>query len=73
MRQDAAAKVRLDFVRHEGGQFATSRFQIFQERRPVFLCRSVKQSRFRTMARARAHTHERVVVTACRWLPANCI
>jgi hypothetical protein len=44
--EDATTKVSPELVKHEGRQFATSRFQIGQERRPLFLYRSIKQSRF---------------------------
>jgi hypothetical protein len=64
--EDATTKESLELVKHEGGQFAASRFQIRQERRPVFLYRSVEQSRFGTMALVR--TRGRVSVTACYWL-----
>jgi hypothetical protein len=40
--EDATTKVGLELVKHEGRQFAASRFEIRQERRPVFLYRSVK-------------------------------
>jgi len=33
-------------IKHEGGQFAASRFQIRQECRPVFLNGSEEQGRF---------------------------
>jgi hypothetical protein len=66
--EDATTKVSLELVKHEGRQFAASRFQIRQERRPVFLYGSIKQSRFGTMARVRACTDGRVGVTACCWL-----
>jgi hypothetical protein len=68
VRENATTKVSLELVKHEGGQFAASRFKIRQERRPVFLYRSTKQSRFATMARLRACTDGRVGVTACCWL-----
>jgi hypothetical protein len=64
--EDATTKVGLEFVEHEGGQFAASCFQIRQKRRPLFLYRSVKQSRFGAMALVRARG--RVGVTACCWL-----
>jgi len=60
---NATAKIGLELVKHEGGQFAAFRFQISQERRQVFLYRSVKQSRFGTMTLVRAC--DRVGVTAC--------
>jgi hypothetical protein len=66
--EDATTKESLELVKHEGGQLATSRFQIGQERRPVLLYRSIKQSRFGAMARVRACTDGRVGVTACCWL-----
>ena len=66
MNRNATTKVSLELVKHEGGQFAASRFQIRQERRQVFLYRSVKQSRFGTMTLVRAR--DRVGVTACCWL-----
>jgi hypothetical protein len=68
MNWNATTKVSLELVKHEGGQFAAARFQIGQERRPMFLYRSIKQSRFGTMARVRACTDGRVGVTACCWL-----
>jgi len=68
VNRNATTKVRLELVKHEGGQFATARFQIGQKRRPVFLYRPIKQSRFGTMARVRACTDRRVGVTACCWL-----
>jgi hypothetical protein len=66
VREDATTKVVLELVKHEGGQFAASHFQIRQERRPVFLYRSVKQDRFGAVALVRAR--DRVGVTACCWL-----
>jgi hypothetical protein len=63
---NAATKVSLELVKHEGGQFAASRFQIHQERRPVFLYRSEKQGRLAAVALVRAR--DRVGVTACCWL-----
>jgi hypothetical protein len=42
MNWNAATKVGLELVKHEGGQFAASRFQIGQERCPVFLYGFVK-------------------------------
>jgi hypothetical protein len=68
MNRNATTKVSLELVKHEGGQFAAARFQIREERRPVFLYRSVKQGGFGAMARVRARTDGRVGVTACRWL-----
>jgi hypothetical protein len=68
VNRNATTKVRLDLVKHEGGQLAASRFQICQERRPVFLYSSIKQSRFRAMARVRACTDGRLGVTARCWL-----
>jgi hypothetical protein len=65
---NATTKVSLELVKHEGGQFAASRFQIRQKRRQVILYRSVKQSRFGTMALVRACGRNRVGVTACCWL-----
>ena len=66
VHEDAATKVRLELVKHEGGQFAASCFQVGQERRPVFLYRSVEQSCFWAMAFVCAR--DRVGVTACCWL-----
>jgi hypothetical protein len=68
VHEDATTKVCLELVKHEGGQFAAPRFQIGQERRPVFLYRSIKQSRFGAMALVRACTDGRARVTACCWL-----
>ena len=68
MNRNATTKVSLELVKHEGGQFATSRFQIGQERRPVFLYRSVKEGRFGAVALVRDRARERVGVTACSWL-----
>jgi hypothetical protein len=68
VRKDATAKVSLELVKHEGRQLAASRFEIRQERRPVFLYRSIKRSRFGAMARVRACTDGRVGVTARCWL-----
>jgi hypothetical protein len=65
MNRNATTKVSLELVKQEGGQFAASSFQIRQERRPVFLYRSIKQSRFGAMARVRASTDGPVGVTAC--------
>jgi len=42
MNRNATTKVSLELVKHEGGQFAVPCFQVGQERRPVFLYRSVK-------------------------------
>ena len=67
VNRNATTKVSLELVKHEGGQFAAARFQICQERRPMFLYRSVEQSRFGAMARVRACTDGRVGVTACCW------
>ena len=67
MNRNAATKVRLELVKHESGQFAASRFQVCQERRPVLLDRSIEQSRFGTMARVRACTRGRMGVTARCW------
>jgi hypothetical protein len=39
---NATAKIGLELVKHEGGQFAASRFQIRQERRQVILYGSVE-------------------------------
>ena len=66
--EDAATKVSLELVKHEGRQFAASRFKIRQERRPVFLYRSEKQGRFGAMAFVRGRARGRVSVTACSWL-----
>jgi len=68
MNWNATAKVCLEFVKHEGGQFAASRFHLGQERRPVFLYRSEKQGRFGAMAFVRGRARGRVSVTACCWL-----
>ena len=68
MNRDTATKVSLELVKHKGRQFAASRFQIYQERRPVFLDRSVKQRCLGTMARVRACTRGRVGVTGRCWL-----
>jgi hypothetical protein len=68
MNRYATTKVGLELVKHEGGQFAGPRFQIRQERRPVFLYRPIEQSRFGTMARVRACTDGRLGVTARCWL-----
>jgi len=68
VNRNATTKVRLEFVKHESGQFPASRFQVGQERRPVFLYRSIKQSRFGAMARVRACTDGRLGVTARCWL-----
>ncbi|MGB8294629.1 MAG: hypothetical protein WCG85_04315 [Polyangia bacterium] len=68
MNWNATTKVRLELVKHEGGQFAAFRFKIRQERRPVFLYRSEKQGRFGAMAFVRGRARDRVGVTACRWL-----
>jgi len=65
MGRNAATKVSLELVKHKGGQFAASRFQICQERRPVFLDRSEEQSRFGTMALVRDRARGRVGVTVC--------
>jgi hypothetical protein len=43
VHEDAATKVGLELVKHEGGQFSSACFQIRQKRRPVFLYRSVEQ------------------------------
>ena len=48
--RNATTKVSLKLVMHKGRQFASSRFQIGQERRPMLLYRSVEQSRFGAMA-----------------------
>ena len=66
--EDAATKVSLELVKHEGRQFAASRFKIRQERRPMFLYRSEKQGRFGAMAFVRGRARGRVSVTACSWL-----
>jgi hypothetical protein len=66
MNRNATTKVSLELVKHEGRQFAASRFQIGQERRPVFLYRSVKEGRFGAVALVRACG--RVGVTARCWL-----
>jgi hypothetical protein len=68
MNRNATSKVGLKLVKHEGGQFAAARFQIRHERRPVFLDRPIEQGRFGTMARVRACTNGRVIVTARCWL-----
>jgi hypothetical protein len=68
MGRNAATKVGLELVKHEGGQFAASRFEIRQKRRPVFLYRSEKQGRFGAMAFVRGRARGRVSVTACSWL-----
>ena len=68
MRQDATTKVGFEFVKHEGGQFATSFFQFRQERRPVLLYRPVEQSRLGTVAFVHPRVRERMGVTACCWL-----
>jgi len=41
VHEDATTKVRLELVKHEGGKFAASCFQVGQKRRPVFLYRSI--------------------------------
>ena len=64
----AATKVGLELVKHEGGQFAASRFQIRKKRRPVLLRRSVEQSCFGTTVFVR--TRDGADVTACCWLLA---
>src|ERR1039457_3287282 len=56
----------LELVKHEGGQLAAPCFHVGQERRPVLLYGSIKQSRFGTMALVRARG--RVGVTARCWL-----
>ena len=68
VRENATTKVSLELVKHEGGQFAASRFKIRQERRPMFLYRSEKQGRFGAMAFVRGRARGRVSVTACSWL-----
>ena len=68
VHEDATTKVRLELVKHKGRQFAAPCFQIRQKRRPMFLYRSIKQSRFGTMARVHACTDGRVGMTACCWL-----
>ncbi len=68
MGRNAATKVSLELVKHEGGQFAASGFQIRQERRQVILYRSVKQGRFGAMTLVRGRARGRVGVTACSWL-----
>jgi len=68
VHEDATAKVRLELVKHEGGQLAASRFQIRQKRRPVLLYRSIRQGRFRTMALVRAQARGRVSVATRCWL-----
>ena len=67
MNRNAATKVSLKLVKHEGRQFAASGFQIGQERRPMFLYRSIKQSRFGSMARVRACTRGCGSVTDRCW------
>jgi hypothetical protein len=64
MGRNSATKIGLELVKHEGGQFAASRFQIRQERRQVILYRSIKQGRFGTMTLVRARGPNRVGVTA---------
>jgi hypothetical protein len=52
-------------IKHEGGQFAASRFQIRQECRPVFLNGSEEQGRFGAVALVRDRACDRAGVTAC--------
>ena len=66
VHEDATTKVRLELVKHEGGQIAASRLQIGQECRPGLLYRSVQQGSLGTMALVRARG--RVGVTTCCWL-----
>jgi hypothetical protein len=68
VHENATTKVRLELVKHEGGQLASARLQICQECRPVLLYRPVQQSRFGTMAFIRDRTRDGAGVTACFWL-----
>jgi hypothetical protein len=64
---NATAKIGLELVKHEGWQFAASRFQIRQERRQVILYRSVEQRLFRPVASAGTGTRDRGRITNRWW------
>ena len=51
MRKNAAAKVRLEFVAHEGRQLAPAGCNLARESQPVRLHSPVEQSRFRLPTR----------------------
>ena len=55
---NATAKIGLELVNHEGGQFTASRFQIRQERRQVILYGSVEQRLFGSVASAGTGTRD---------------
>jgi hypothetical protein len=50
VRRDAAAKVRVDLVEHEGGQFVAADFHVGQESGPVLLQNPIEQCLLRSVA-----------------------
>ena len=67
VRRDAATKVRVDLVKHEGGQIAAADFHVGQELRPMLLQSPVEECLFRSVAFVRTCARDRGRVTArCR-------